>query len=160
MISIIAAMSKNRVIGNNGSIPWFIKGEQKRAKEITLGHPIIMGRKTHESIGKPLPGRTNIVITSSPGLTSEGIIKVASLAEAISKATEVDTEIFIFGGERVFREALEKNLVDRIYLTIIDREFKGDVFFPMLDLSKWKISSEEEKSLKDLNYKYMIYDRL
>lgn len=127
VISIIAAMAENRVIGRGNEMPWDIPSELRRFKERTMGHPVIMGRKTFESIGHPLPGRKNIVISGQEDFSPEGCIVVRDLQSAITAAEGAD-EVFICGGESVFREAIP--LADRIYLTIIDEEFDGDTFFP------------------------------
>lgn len=156
IISIIAAMSLNRVIGKNNQIPWHIPGEQKRFKEITWNHAIIMGRKTHESIGKPLPGRTNIVITRQKNYSAPGCVVVHSLEAALKNCPPDETEAFITGGEHIFRLALP--LAHRIYLTTIKQEFHGDVFFP-------EFSSDEFKEIKSeyiedsLSYTFSIFER-
>ena len=141
-ISIIAAVGKNRELGKNNELIWRISPDLKRVKELTTGHPIIMGRKTFESIGKPLPNRTNIVVTRSQ-LSIEGCIIVDSLENGIEEAKANDTEeIFIFGGASLYEEALP--LTNRLYLTVIDAEERGaDVFFP--DYSEFtKIIAEEK----------------
>lgn len=128
-ISIIAAIGKNRELGKYNELIWRISADLKRVKGLTTGHPIIMGRKTYESIGKPLPNRTNIVITRS-GATIPGCLVFSSLSDALAKAKEIDAEeIFIFGGASVYAEALP--FVDRLYLTVIDAEDRdADAFFP------------------------------
>lgn len=149
-ISIIVALSENRVIGNKGEIPWYIPGEQRRVKEITTPHPLIMGRKTHESIGRILPGRLNIIVTSDPDYSVEGGVVVHSLDEAIELASKEDQqEIFIFGGGNLFSQAMDK--VDRLYLTIVHKEFEGDAFFP--DYSDFtKVITREEKEFDGPSY--------
>jgi dihydrofolate reductase len=127
IISIIAAMAENRVIGRGNEMPWEIPSELKRFKETTMGHPVIMGRKTFESIGQPLPGRKNIVITGRQDYSAEGSIIVPDLQAALAASAGAD-EVFVCGGDTVYREAMP--LADRIYLTIIDEEFDGDSFFP------------------------------
>lgn len=127
IISIIAAMAENRVIGRGNEMPWDIPSELRQFKELTMGHPVIMGRKTFESIGHPLPGRKNIIISGQREYASEGCIIVRDLQAAIA-AGEGASEVFICGGESVFRETMP--LADRIYLTIIDEIFDGDTFFP------------------------------
>ena len=127
VISIIAAMGENRVIGRGNEMPWDIPSELLRFKERTMGHPVIMGRKTFESIGHPLPGRKNIIISGQQGFAPEGCIVVRDLQSAITAAEGAD-EVFICGGESVFREAMPH--ADSIYLTIIEEEFDGDTFFP------------------------------
>lgn len=166
-ISIIVALSDNHVIGNRGVIPWNIPGEQKRVKEITTPHPLIMGRKTHEAIGRILPGRANIVVTSDTSYQVVGGEVVHSLDEAIKAASKVEEtrlrqgsggqgEIFIFGGGKIFSEAMP--LVDRLYLTIVHKEVEGDAFFP--DYSDFaKVIEKEEKEFEGLKYTYLTLER-
>jgi dihydrofolate reductase len=127
IVSIIAAMAENRVIGRDNEMPWEIPSELKRFKEITMGHPVIMGRKTFESIGHLLPGRKNIIITGQQDYSVPETVIVPDLQAALA-ACEGSDEAFICGGDTVYRDALP--LADRIYLTIIDEEFDGDSFFP------------------------------
>ena len=136
IISIIAAMSLNRVIGRNNQIPWKIPGEQQRFKQITWGHSIIMGRKTYQSIAKPLPGRTNIVITRQKNYTASGCIVVNSLEQALQSCPPHEVEAFIIGGEKIFQLALP--VTDRIYLTTIQQQIEGDAFFPKFSLAEFK----------------------
>lgn len=126
-IILIAAMAKNRTIGYKNKIPWKIRGEQKLFKEYTLNHAVIMGRKTYESIGKPLPERKNIIITNQQEYTVNSATVVHTIDEAIQKATEF-AKVFIIGGANIYQQCLVK--ADYIYLTIIDREITGDTFFP------------------------------
>ena len=151
VIAIIVAMSKNRVIGSANTIPWHISEDLIRTRKLTMGHPVIMGRKTHESISgftnlkgwevgkvaehKTLPGRTNIVITTQAGYKAEGCLITHDIEEAIKLAenSEGGDEIFIIGGGSVYEKAMP--LVDKIYLTLIDREVKGDTYFPEKGLS-------------------------
>ena len=148
IISIIAAMSLNRAIGYKGKIPWHIPGEQQRFKQITWGHTIIMGRKTYESIGKPLPGRTNIVITRHKKYKAPGSIVVHSLEPALKNCPPNETETFIIGGEQIFRLALP--LVQRIYLTTIQQEIAGDAFFPEFALKEFKVIKTEQITASDV----------
>ena len=124
MIAIVAAMTRNLVIGKNGKLPWNIREDMKRFKDITMGGAVIMGRKTYESIGRPLPGRTNIVLTSQD-IRIPGVIVAKSLNEAITMTAE---NCFVIGGAEVFKQALP--LADIMYLTIIDSEVEGDTYFP------------------------------
>jgi dihydrofolate reductase len=144
LISIIVAVAENGVIGRDNQLLWRLPDDLKRFKQLTLGHPIIMGRKTFESIGKPLPGRTSIVITRSPGYIAEGAFVVHSLEEAIAVAEEQhDEEAFIIGGGEVYRQAQEQNLVQRLYITQVLSDSEGDTFFKILDLKKWQLIGEE-----------------
>lgn len=136
-LSAIVAMSENRVIGHNNQLPWHLPADLKHFKTLTSGHTIIMGRKTHEAIGRPLPQRTNIVITTNPNYNANGCIVVHSLEEALSHhAHAADTEIFIIGGEQIYRQALQH--VQRLYLTIVHQDISGDAFFPALDMPAWQ----------------------
>ncbi|MBI5045216.1 MAG: dihydrofolate reductase [Candidatus Levybacteria bacterium] len=166
-ISIIVAMSDNRVIGNKGEIPWNIPGEQKRVREITTPHPLIMGRKTHEAIGRILSDRLNIIVTSDRNYNVDGGVVVHSLDEAIEVGVEAEktrlrqgfdgqSEIFIFGGGKIYEEAI--NQVDRLYLTIVHKTVEGDAFFP--DYSSFtKEISREEKEFGNLTYTYLTLER-
>lgn len=127
IISIIAAMAENRVIGRGTDIPWDLADDRRRFREITWGHLMIMGRRTFESIGPPLAGRTTIVLSHDTGYRPEGALAARDLETALSLAGK-ESEVFICGGEEVYRQAMP--LADRIYLTIIHQDFEGDVFFP------------------------------
>jgi dihydrofolate reductase len=154
VISIIAAMAENRVIGRGNEMPWDIPSELQQFKERTMGHPVIMGRKTFESIGHPLPGRKNIIISCQQKFAPEGCIVVRDLQAAIA-AGEGASEVFICGGEAVFREAMP--LADRIYLTIIDEEFDGDAFFPEIPDDFVEV---ERQTFEDiLPYNVVRYER-
>nr|AIA18378.1 Dihydrofolate reductase [uncultured bacterium] len=162
MISTIVAVAKNGVIGKEGGLPWYLPAELARFKEVTMGHPIIMGRKTHESIGRPLPGRTNIVVTRNKGFKADGCIVVDSLEKAIveAKKGEGADEIFIIGGEQIYKEAMP--MLNRIYLTNVDAEVAGDKFFKY-DLKKWKEISSEKHSADEKNrhnFEFTVLDRI
>lgn len=157
LISIIAAMSLNRVIGKNNRIPWKIPGEQKRFKQITGAHAIIMGRKTSESIGKPLPGRTNIIITQQKNYEAAGCIVVDSLEQALKNCPPGETEAFIIGGEQIFRLALP--ITHRIYLTTIQQHLEGDTFFPEFSLTEFKPIKTEFIDAA-ITYTFTIFERI
>ena len=133
-LSVIVAMTDDRVIGLNNQLPWHLSEDLKRFKKITMGHPIIMGRKTFESIGRPLPGRQNIVITKNKGFRADGISVAHGLPEAMAMCPPDTTERFVIGGAGLFESALP--MADRLYLTLIHHPFKGDVYFPPLQLDK------------------------
>ncbi len=161
MISTIVAVAKGGVIGKEGGMPWYLPAELARFKEVTMGHPIIMGRKTHESIGRALPGRTNIVITRSKGYRAEGCRVVGSLEKAVevAKGSEGSDEIFIIGGEQIYKEAMPK--LERIYLTKVDAEVDGDKFF-RYDPKEWKEVSSEKHSADEKNqydFEFTTLDR-
>ncbi len=132
-LSIIVAMTDERVIGRDNALPWRLPEDLKRFKAITMGHPIIMGRKTFESIGRPLPGRRNIVVTSQPE-PREGLQMAGSLGEALGLCPPEEGECFVIGGARLFAEALP--IVDKIYLTLVHARIPGDVYFPEMKLMK------------------------
>jgi len=137
MLSLIVAMANNRVIGKDGAIPWHIPEDMKHFKRLTMGKPIIMGRKTYESIGKSLSGRTNIVVTRNPDFEAEGVTVTHSLLEALEFAKTLNSEeIFVIGGEQLYAAALPD--ADRLYLTYVDTEVEGDTFFPEFDRNEWR----------------------
>ncbi len=142
-ISIIVAMAKNRTIGINNTLPWRCPEDLKHFKSLTMGHHMIMGRKTFDSIGKPLPGRTTVVVTRNQKLKIEGCIVTHSLDEAI-QACAGDNEIFIVGGAELYALALP--LTDRLYLTEIQQDVPGDAHFPALNSAEWQEISREPRS--------------
>ena len=158
-ISIIAAMAKNRVIGINNAMPWHLPAELKHFKNLTMGHPILMGRKTFESIGRPLPGRTTIIITRNGQYAAEGSIVVNSIESAIQTCKN-ESEIFFIGGAELYTQAL--GVANRIYLTEIQVEFEGDAYFPEFDRAIWKETSREHSMVLpgDLEYHFVVYDRI
>jgi dihydrofolate reductase len=152
VVSIIVALSENNVVGKQNKLPWKLSADLKRLKAITMGHHLIMGRKTWESLGRPLPGRINVVITSDKNYKAEGGIVMHSLKEALEISSK-DDEVFIFGGGTIFKEAM--HLVDRIYMTRIHAVIDGDTFFPALKLNEWKeISREDFKADERNEYDY------
>lgn len=158
-ISIIAAMAKNRVIGVHNAIPWKLPGELQLFKSITMGHHIIMGRNTWESMLRLLPGRTTVIVSRQAGYQVPGAITTASPEEAIA-ACAGDDEVFVIGGAQIYDAALP--LADRIYLTTVDAELQGDTLMPHIDLSQWHQHSSQAYSADDknpYNYKLTIYDR-
>jgi dihydrofolate reductase len=157
LISQIVAMASNRVIGNRGDIPWKIPGEQKMFKEITLGHTVIMGRKTYESIGRPLPGRTNIVITRQSDYQAAGCIIAHDLDSALQSCPGEEDEAFICGGGQLYQESLP--VTDRIYLTALAREVPGDTYFPEIPAADYKITKSEFIDGVE-PYNFFIYERI
>lgn len=160
-ISSIVAVGKNNVIGKDNQIPWYLPEDLKWFKKNTLGHAVIMGRKCFESIGRPLPKRTNIIITRDIFYLAQGCEVVHSLSEALQLAqNEGETEAFIIGGGEIYLQSMD--ICDKIYLTEVEIDVEGDVFFPTLNSSEWK-TSFEEKHLKDekneWNYTFKILER-
>lgn len=154
-ISLIVAMSQNRVIGRGLDIPWKIKGEQKRFKDLTIGQTVIMGRKTYDSIGKPLPKRKTIVVTRNESFSEEGCIKVSSLDEAFELSKE-ENEVFVAGGGQIYLESL--NRADRVYLTVIEKEIEGDILFPEIPSSDFEKVYEERRE-GEIPYTYYTLER-
>src|SRR3989344_8013313 len=153
MISIIVAMDEKRGIGKHNNLMWKIPGELKRFKEITMGHPIIMGRKTYDSIGRILPGRTNIIITRDKDYKVEGAVIAHSLEEAlrVAQGKPGKEEVFVIGGGQIFTEALP--LTDKIYLTLVKGDFDADTFFP--EYSEFKKVKEEKGTAGDYKYSFI-----
>lgn len=154
MIALIVAYANNQVIGNKGCIPWKIKGEQKRFRELTTGNVVIMGRRSYEEIGKPLPDRTTIVISSTKNFESENCLTAKSLSEAIELAG--DKDIYISGGARLYEEALP--LVEKMYITEIDYDVEGDTFFPAFDKEEF-VKEINEHFDGEILYTYVTYIR-
>jgi len=158
-ITIIAALARNRVIGKDNRMPWHISGDLKRFKALTLGHPVVMGRKTFQSIGKPLPGRDNIVVTRSHAFAAPGCRVVHSLQEALDAARDAP-EIFVIGGAEIYAAALP--LADRLQLTEVDAAVEGDAYFPDFDRSAWREISRDSHWTQDsegLRYDFAAYER-
>ena len=153
-ISIIVAASENHVIGRDGGLPWHLPADLKHFKELTWGMPIIMGRRTFESIGKPLPGRTSIVITSDSAWKNEGVLRASNIQDAIQLAEATGCrEAFIIGGGTIYQQMMEQS--HRIYLTRVHASVDGDTFFPAPDPDQWElISSEDHAADEKNNYAY------
>ncbi len=158
-ISVIAAMSENRVIGRDGALPWHLPTDLARFKSITTGHTVIMGRKTFESVGQPLPNRRTIVITRNNDYQCAGVFIAHSLDEALDHAARED-EIFILGGEAVYQMALSR--ADCLYLTIIHATIEGDTYFPTFDFDDWKLVEDERHEADDRHayaFSFRRYER-
>lgn len=168
-LSILVAMAKNRVIGKNNGLPWHLPADLKHFKSLTMGHAIIMGRKTYESIGRPLPGRTNIIVTSQTGFNVTGATVVHSLDEALQLGNLSDTpsqncERFIIGGADLYRQTIA--LSQRMYITEIQQAFDGDTYFPEYNPDEWYEKSRERHFSEDktpgkpsLEYHFVILER-
>lgn len=153
MIAIVVAVAENNVIGKDNQLIWHLPADLRFFKNLTMGHPIIMGRKTYESIGKPLPGRTTVIITRQQDFEAPGCIVVNSIDEAIAKAQTIDQDVYIIGGAEIYKQALAKT--DTIYLTRVHHTFDGDTFFPELDGADWEVTSEEKHEPDEKNkYSY------
>jgi len=159
MISLVVAVSTNHVIGVAGELPWHLADDLKRFKALTMGKPIVMGRKTFESIGRPLPGRQNIVITRQAAYTADGCDVVASMRAAIM-ATDGAAEVMVIGGGDIYRLFLP--LADRVYLTRVDVKLPGDAYFSALDMSYWSEIARERRSAdesNDYDTTHIVYSR-
>jgi dihydrofolate reductase len=158
-ISILVAMAQNRTIGINNTLPWRCPEDLKRFKALTMGHHMVMGRKTFDSIGKPLPGRTTVVVTRNRDLKIEGCVIAHSLQEAIA-ACKQDEEIFIVGGAELYAQALP--LAHTLYITEIRQEVAGDAHFPQFDRTHWQEISREQRSQETpqpLEFDFVTYRR-
>lgn len=159
-ISLIVAMASNRVIGRDNSMPWHLSADLQRFKRITLGHPIIMGRLTYEAIGRPLPGRTNIIVSRNLDYRQDGCTVTPSLDSAIEQGCRLADEIFIIGGATLYNAALP--IADTLYITEIVRHFVGDTFFPEYDINEWHELEREEisnDSNVDFSYRFLTLTR-
>ena len=158
-ISMIVAMAKNRVIGINNTLPWHLPADLKHFKALTMGHHIVMGRKTYESIGRPLPGRTSVVVTRNPELKIEGCIVAHSLEQGIA-ACDGDDEIFVIGGADLYAHALP--IADKLLITEIQMDVPGDAYFPDFRRDEWQEISREvcrQQEPQPLEYHYAAYQR-
>lgn len=158
-VSLIVAMARNRVIGRANRIPWHLPKELKRFKELTMGHHIVMGRKTWESIGRLLPGRTTVIVTRSGEFNVPGAKMARSIEDALRQCG-ADSEIFVIGGRQIFKAALP--YAHRLYLSELEADIAGDVYMPPIDLSDWRLTHEESHPLEqgnDLPWRFLVYDR-
>jgi dihydrofolate reductase len=159
-INVIAALARNRVIGIENRLPWRLPEDLAHFKALTLGHPIIMGRKTYESLGRPLPGRTNIVITRNPDYCPEGCLVAASIAAALALCRD-DDEAFFIGGAELYRQVLP--LAERLYLTEVRVDAEGDAWFPEYDRAAFRevgrVANRGEKADR-LAFDFVVYDRV
>lgn len=161
IISAIAAMDENRVIGYSNQLPWYLPADLAHFKQLTLGHPVLMGRKTYLSIGKPLPQRTNIILSHNPAFKAEGCIVITSMDSAIQHAVHKKSkELFIIGGADIYKNFLP--LVQRIYLTIIHHSFQGDAYFPELNAHEWREAGRSDHEADEKNpyaYSFLKLER-
>ena len=160
-VAIIAAVADNGVIGRENALPWRLPEDLRHFKRITMGKPVIMGRRTWDSIGRPLPGRTNIVITRNPSFAAAGVEVVASLEEALALAGHIAAadgveEAVVIGGAEIYRAAIPR--ADRLYITEVHARFEGDARLPAIDWSQWRETSREDHT-GGLNYSFVRYER-
>jgi dihydrofolate reductase len=160
VVSLIVAMDRNRVIGTRGRLPWHIPEDLKRFRRLTLGHHVVMGRKTWESIGRALPGRTNIVVTRDRSFAAEGVLVAHSLEAALALAVG-DAEVFVIGGGELYAQALP--LADRLYVTEVHGDFAGDTRFPEPPAGAWREVSREHRAQAGAGYsgfEYVVLERV
>ena len=161
-ISLVVAASENNAIGKNGQLLWHLPNDLKFFKNTTWGFPVIMGRKTFESVNKPLPGRTNIVITSKPDWEAKGVITVRSLEESIQKVGETNSkQAFIIGGGEIYKQSMD--IADKIYITRVHANLEGDTFFPTIDKSKWQLIEDEIFEIDEkhaYSYSFQIWEKI
>ncbi len=160
MITIIAAVAEQNALGKDNQLIWHLPADLRRFKKVTSGHPIIMGRKTFESLGRPLPNRTNIVITRNKDYHLDGIVVAHSLEGAIEKAQQIDEQIFIIGGATIYKKAIE--IADFLDITHVHHSFEADAFFPEIDTSIWEeVTNESFKAdeKNKYNYSFVRYQR-
>ena len=160
IVSLIAAMDRNRLIGAGNRLPWHLPADLKHFRAVTMGKPIIMGRKTFESLGRPLPGRHNIVVSRDSAFSADGCTVARTVEEALS-AAEPSIEAMVIGGAKLYAEFM--NQAHRMYLTLIDGEFEGDTLFPAYDENDWREVAREDLEPDDKNpypYSFVILERL
>ena len=161
MISVLVAMDKNRLIGKDNDLPWRLPADLAYFKKITMGHSIVMGRKTYESIGRPLPGRENIIVTRNKDYVAPGCKVINTTEEIIQlEAVQEHKELFVIGGAEIFTEVLP--FANKLYITMIDEIFDGDTYFPEVEKAEWTLISEEQGIKDDKNpylYYFQVFER-
>jgi dihydrofolate reductase len=161
-ISFVVAAATNNAIGKDGKLPWHLPNDLKHFKNITWGMPVVMGRKTFDSLGKVLPGRKNIVITRQPGWMKEGTVAVKTIEDALFLAKEADAkEIMVIGGGQIFKMLFDK--AKRIYLTRVEAEPEADTFFPVIDAKHWWLASQKNHEADEnnaYNYSFQVWERI
>lgn len=155
-VSLIAAVASNGAIGKDGALPWRLPEDLRRFKETTLGHAVVMGRKTFESIGKPLPGRRNIVVSRQPDYSSPGIEVATGVEEALRLVSD-DTEVFVIGGSEIYRQTLA--FADRLHLTLVHHPVEGDAFFPEWSPAGFREISREERA-EPFPFSFLLLERV
>jgi dihydrofolate reductase len=162
MITVIAAIASNKALGKDNDLIWHLPADLKRFKKVTTGHYILMGRNTYESIGRPLPNRTTIIITRNKNYFKEGCLIANSLEQAIEMAKPA-AQIFIIGGAQIYKETIAKNVAVQLDITLVHHSFEADVFFPEIDLKVWKeVAREDYKAdeKNDYDYSFVSYQKI
>jgi dihydrofolate reductase len=161
LISLVVAAAKNNVIGLKGELPWRLPNDMKFFKNVTWGMPVVMGRKTFESLGKALPGRKNIVISRNNGFNAEGVVLVKNIEDALFVAGETDArEVMVIGGGEIYKTLFPK--AGRIYITRVDTEPEGDTYFPPIDPKEWHLMSQKDHEADEkhaYNYSFQVWER-
>lgn len=161
MITIVAAIGQNNALGKDNQLLWRLPKDLKHFKALTENHPVVMGRKTYESIGKALPNRTNIVVSRKPNWFQEGILIVSTLKEALKFAKKINETVFIIGGGEIYKQTMD--LADRLEITLVEGDFDADTFFPEIDLKVWKKINEEfhEKDEKnEYSFHFQTFEKI
>ncbi|WP_312825171.1 dihydrofolate reductase [Epilithonimonas sp.] len=161
MITIIAAIGKNNALGKDNQLLWRLPKDLKHFKSLTENHPVVMGRKTYESIGKALPNRTNIVVSRKDNWFEENILIVSKLKEALKFAKKINEDFFIIGGGEIYKQTME--LADKLEITYVEEDFEADTFFPKIDLKIWQKTNEEFHAKDDKNdhdFYFQTYERI
>ncbi|MEJ2189497.1 MAG: dihydrofolate reductase [Acidobacteriota bacterium] len=161
-VSLIVAVSENGVIGRDGGLPWRLSKDLSRFKQLTMGHHLVIGRRTWEEVGTPLPGRIMVVVTRDRTFAADGVLVAHSLDEALDLVRD-DDEPFIGGGAEIYRMALERSMVDCLYITRVHAEVEGDTFFPEIDLEAWRLISREDHEADDRNqypFSFLVYNKV
>lgn len=161
MVTIIAAIAKNNALGKNNDLIWHLPADLQRFKKVTSGHHIIMGRNTFESIGKPLPNRTTVIITRNKNYFKDGCLIAHSLEEAL-ELTASEEQVFIIGGAQIYKETIIKGLADKMDITLVHQEFEADVFFPEINLDIWQETGRESFKADEKNkfdYSFVNYEK-
>ncbi len=152
-------MDRNRLIGNQNQLPWHLPADLAHFKQVTMGKPVIMGRNTYESIGRPLPGRTNIVLTRSADFQAQGVLTANTLERALEMVAG-EAEVMIIGGSSIYELVLPR--ADRLYMTYIENAYEGDAWFPEFDLAQWRVCASEQHTADEKNpckYSFVTYQR-
>ena len=162
MITVIAAIASNNALGKDNDLIWHLPADLKRFKKVTTGHYILMGRNTYESIGKPLPNRTTIIITRNKNYFKEGCLIANSLEQAIEMSKE-EAQVFIIGGAQIYKETIAKNLAQQLDITLVHKDFEADVYFPEIDPKIWKEVVRENFKADEknkLDYSFISYQKI
>ena len=162
MITVIAAIATNNALGKDNDLIWHLPADLKRFKKVTTGHYIVMGRNTFESIGRPLPNRTTIIITRNKNYFKEGCLIANSLEQAIEMSKE-EAQVFIIGGAQIYKETIAKNLAQQLDITLVHKDFEADVYFPEIDAKIWKEVARENFKADEknkLDYSFISYQKI